>query len=729
MSYGYASNFAFEDWYYYQGHAYAGGTFDDYANYDHAGAEAYETHESVVGYDHLLDEFGYWTEIKYVWSDEFGYYRDVDGQIDVYGTVQIAGLTEISIHQYHRYLQTDGKPYFEESQQENGYYANRLYRFDRRAIAGNMSLICLYVPASVHRVHYYSWDANGGYVDRTASSREYIMGEKKDVYVSDETFGSSLIETWILGNNAEYYYVGFSGINQVVKTGDDAGKPTLSAAYAFLAQFLNCTNTGASTLESYRVVNSSKLSISWRDLKLALDSGIILNGQSYSASGETPQEYATNLLRLLVQEYSAPVATRIYGYNRTYLADVDVIKNMTFFDEDFQNQVDSIEIPTVMHDEENGKYYYYISSDVKSEYFDSYAEASAEIQENYCNSIFALVANKFEIDLSSENPTREIVAKLCAQDLNIILNSISIDYFGFILKNPSSVISVYPAGDSTYFAGWYLADSTLMTYLEQPQNKNVVLTFDSSTWNLDSNSFRTLSIVAVNEHPEDGTITYTLAEKADGSGESFEVSRFHTIDQLTYAIDKLSRVDNDISVFAAFNCYRFEFKNDSDDAVMTSAELQWGSRVADLNGDPYQYQISNVQYYALNEAKFNQFVEYVKDNNNLPTSLAKAIGSNVGSYVKCDVSTKTEEDNKITYFSAKDNVSINGIGSGKWYIVACVYNIKEIRPSTVAGKDGRDIEYEKQDGSEVINMVTSNAIVVENGSLNIKTIADLVNGE
>ena len=302
----------------------------------------------------------------------------------------------------------------------------------------------------------------------------------------------------------------------------------------------------------------------------------------------------------------------------------------------------------------------------------------------------------------------EIVQRMTVADLNVLLDSIATDYFGFVYKNPTDVISDWP--DDAYFAGWYRIDAILFESLMDGDNKGSVLTYNSDTWG--ESSPNCVDIVGENVD-ENGNVTYIL----DGG---FEVTRFNTINQITGDIDVLSRVDNEILVFAAFNKYKFEFEAgviaeyDNNGKKVTNKNklsgfnfgmdknsIQWGKKeVRDIDGNPYQYSINDVKFVALEKNYYDgnaetTFVDLYKINKNLPTSLETTMKRNNINSVYNDLTSLYEEI---------------GSSGNEYYVFAFVYDIKEI--SIIKNADGEaTVKKVFDDGEDFkINIVSSNGL-------------------
>jgi len=230
--------------------------------------------------------------------------------------------------------------------------------------------------------------------------------------------------------------------------------------------------------------------------------------------------------------------------------------------------------------------------------------------------------------------------------------------------------------------------------------KGKVLTFNSDTWGDDT------CIAIVGESVDElGNVTYQLAG-------GYDVTRFNTINQVTGEIDILSRVDNEIFVFAAFNKYKFEFESGVEtednpnklDGVlygMDKNSIQWAKKeVRDIDGNPYQYKIGDVKFAVLDEGTYSQLKEYVAEHHaTIPTALETVMKAN--SSVK--ICSSLEDFMNSTEVDRTKNL----------YVIAFVYDIKSIQE--IVNQDGTiRIEYNFDDSQTPatfkINIVSSNTL-------------------
>ena len=302
-----------------------------------------------------------------------------------------------------------------------------------------------------------------------------------------------------------------------------------------------------------------------------------------------------------------------------------------------------------------------------------------KIEEYNQDCIIEQIAHHFGVEYQTVDSQMlaGIINKMKLKDMNMLLANIAQDYFGYVLRNPSSGIGNWP--NDTYFVGWYLADSDFTDYL---RNNNIVLTFNSDTWWGEygqGDATHAKCFVIDEENDVDGYITYTLTvykySQEDGKyvpDATFTASKFRTVNALTGEVDMLSRVDNDKMIFAAFNRYKFEFgtyetENSETGETITNykvgeSDIQWGRiNVPDVNGDPYQYRESDVKYVILsNEAKEEYLIELAK-NNNMPTSLETVINART-----------LEVYNSNAIQNAIDNMCPND------HLFAFVYNVSRV---------------------------------------------------
>ena len=769
-TYGYASNFGFDGWYYYQGHIVA--EFEEYGSQD-KDVDYIVTNSDDIGYKiydwngmqyvnrynssdileyaekqddkdtlvyemaynpHLYDFIGSWTPIVYEWQEDKYCLTSGEGDEFLPFEEKIDDLDVITLYTYNY----------------NEDYAD--YKFDNKAITGNVSLIGLYVPTSLHKVHYYVLE-NGKYVERVDSSDAYVLGEKRVAAVSKDTDthisrAYSNIEYFELGTNTDYYYVGFSAIKRI-----SGGHATEYAALAFLLQFINNEN-----YLSYEIGENGKLAISWDNIKAIIKAGITFNGIPVNEiAGETPVEIAEDLEYKLVNIYSnVDKYTRIN--NSDYLSDYDVLSKLNIYDDSkviqqidevgltLKNIIDSAKLDydekvrrlndilisfyeqreasqetPEKQDEFNNKTVLqvlgeetYLALKELGEYTEDFDdEASPKIlavinelgtrwKNEFADICLDAVYKYYDVATTAETfrttaTIEAVINKVALSDLSIIISAISNDYFGYIIKNPSSSIGNWV--DGTYFAGWYKVDDNFANKLLV---ESALLTYNSDTWNL--SNYECYNIVDTRVD-NDGNVTYIV--QLEGDATPYEITQFKTINIITGATDLYSRIDNDIVVFAAFNAFKFEFEqNESSDYEIK--EVQWGKiDVPDITGDPYQYKLTDVRYVALNEEEYELDI-YNQDKPSYLNNLAK--NNNKATALRMAIADKEESCIKATLEEAK-------AVSGARYIFAIIYNVVGIEAITdVYGNvTYRPVYTNSLSGNEYINSVSSNILVFEDG--------------
>lgn len=656
-SYGYATNFGFGGWYYYQGHI---SNFQEYANYG-SPDNVFETHESngITDTMRLYDFLGRWGSaensdimsgkfLQYDWDSAAQKYiciSDPDLMLDgvpVYGEGNV--LTGYERYSYIDAADGNQLKYrdtlFVRSYTYHEDYKD--YKFDSAAISGNLSIVGIYFPASIHKVHYYTWkdssSTNTGYEERNASSNEYVLGQKHVAKVIADTNATELsrnfsyVEYWELGTNTQYYRVGFSGFNSI-----SGGLPTEMSALEFLMQFVNPSNYDGYTDNFDN--ETQKLSISYSTLKQIIK-------DTYGIEGSTVKDLAVNLLvhLLTVGDY------QVYNYLDNY----EVLLNVGV----------SGFVPVAPVYGEDG------------------------VQTNYGVNILEL-ARKLGINVDGKQPQdvdAEILAKLNVEQLLVLLDRIAIDYFGYILINPSANIGHWPQG--TYLAGWYMIQEDLRKILmgeEETTYYNYVLTFNSDTFVVGDgqDALKCMYIVNVTEDHL-GNKTYYVAFTNNPEATTYQITKFNTVDPITGVVDILSRVDTSVHIFAAYNTYKFEMTTNG----VTDVDIQWGTEVLDLNGIPYQYTAEDVFYIALSDEQLEELEVEFSNNYTLPTALQTII-------------TRHNDTINVT-----NNFNTAKTESEGKHIIAFVYNIEKVYIDVDAdGNESQAVQY-----NEHINTVSTKAL-------------------
>ena len=654
-SYGYATNFGFGGWYYYQGHI---SNFQEYLNYG-SPDNVFETHESngITDTMRLYDFLGRWGSaenidimsgkfLQYDWDSAAQKYVCISDPDLMLDGVPVYGEGD-ALTGYERYS------YIDEADGNQLKYRDTLfvrsytyhedykdYKFDSAAISGNLSIVGIYFPASIHKVHYYTWkdssSTNTGYEERNASSNEYVLGQKHVAKVIADTNATELsrnfsyVEYWELGTNTQYYRVGFSGFNSI-----SGGLPTEMSALEFLMQFVNPTNYSEYNINP----ETQKLTISYSTLKQIIN-------DTYGIEGATVKDLAVNLLvhLLTVGDY------QVYNYLDNY----EVLLNLGV----------SGFVPVAPVYGEDG------------------------VQTNYGENILEL-ARKLGINVDGKQPQdvdAEILAKLNVEQLLVLLDRIAIDYFGYILINPSANIGHWPQG--TYLAGWYMIQEDLRKILmgeEETTYYNYVLTFNSDTFVVGDgqDALKCMYIVNVTEDHL-GNKTYYVAFTNNPEATTYQITKFNTVDPITGVVDILSRVDTSVHIFAAYNTYKFDMTTNG----VTDVDIQWGTEVLDLNGIPYQYTAEDVFYVALSDAQLEELEVEFSNNYTLPTALQTII-------------TRHNDTINVT-----DNFNTAKTESEGKHIIAFVYNIEKVYIDVDAdGNESQAVQY-----NEHINTVSTKAL-------------------
>ncbi len=422
------------------------------------------------------------------------------------------------------------------------------YRYDNNPVSGNVSMVAVYVPAQTRKVYYYTWKDSGstssGYEERTTTSNKYVLGVKYTASVKNvvETGGAikshGFIKYWELGTNNKYYRVGFSGFSSF----DGLGRPTVTSALAFLMQFVNKDNwdnnkpTGIDVyaMDEYPTDVGGLVEISYGRIVR------IINSLGYGTIGDSTTDvvtFAENLYRALLKQ-----TTSYKAYE--YLQNSEVALNLGLGD-DVSKEIDAC-YKTLKN---LARYPGITASDEDllniSTFMGVYYGA--------CNEGLSLTREAIQNLINGQDEdligwTDEIIDALSAEQLAVVLDKISMDYFGYVLINPSENIGYWPSG--TYLAGWYMVPDTLRQVLINPTS--AVLTFDSNNF-ISNGSLKCLEIVEEVEDPF-GNITY-IVQMPNGSVQ-YEVTRFNVFNK--EQLDILSRVETSVYIFAAYNTIKFE---------------------------------------------------------------------------------------------------------------------------------------------------------------------------
>lgn len=724
-SYSYASNFAFDGWYYYEGHILS----ENYQEYDNNNADKiYYTYNSagITSDLYLVDFIGdptsSWETLSYNWDDAEHQYISSNNDVIEFEANVTNSETGYTTNSVGKLVDSNGNEIstiYKHIYHYNDDYAR--YQYNGSPIKNNTSIVAVYVPSSIHQAKYYIWNTSK-YVERVDSSKEYVLGSKKHANVSDvptdngtRTFNA--VEYWELGTNTTYYYVGFSGIS---KFSSDGG-PAKQEAVAFLLQFTNSETLAkynrqhAGDAIEYSYDEKGNLTISFNDLRKFVVSGVTFNGNDYplgsTYSNASAETLADTLERRLIQTYSDFNNAKYSLYNnKGYLSDIKVLELMSFYHDiesslnnsvtllsecevfrtalltkDFESLKNTEKTINSWYAEIFGVAKYTVEEiDNQSEWgqiidVDNFFAMVAEMENSAKEYIIAIVADHLNIEFNDidEQLLDAIINKLSLKDLNMLLSNIAEDYFGYILRNPSSGIGNWP--NDTYFAGWYLVDGDAAEYII---NNSIVLTFNSDTWWGEygqGDATHGKCFVIDNIIDENGYVTYEISLYKWNSDQAkylpevtFIVSKFRTVNALTGEIDLQSRVDNNKLIFAAFNRYKFEFSSyESQDAETGESithyqvgedDIQWGRiNVPDVNGDPYQYRTSDVRYVVLdNEAK-ELYISELAKNNNMPTSLETVI-----------------ETKGLQVYNSEDLQNLVDNLQPNEYIFAFVYNISKV---------------------------------------------------
>lgn len=604
-SYSYATGFAFDSWYNYQGHL-AIDNFDKYSQYGTNDTAIYTVDKSGnISYNNLYDFIGAWQVAEYTWNDEQNVYIKSNGA--EFGDDKLNGrpITQDGQNSFAPYKNADGTTdkrtiYLHQyvyNNSETIKYTD--YKYNRSPITANQSIVGVYNPAAINQAHYYVWSGNK-YVERDVSSTEYILGKKQvasvsgvPVKVDDNSINSqnfNYLEYLMLGTNDQYYRVGFSGI----ENGSAAG------AVAFLMQFVNPESYNRVLKKEYAQAldKQGKLTMSWDELKAIILAGITVNGINTTLKGVMLQDstdcisLAVNLLKQMLidgyNKYNEESSSPTDGYNiNKYLSDYNVVRYMGYND---------------------------IAQD----------------------NVFASLCTA--LGLGNNASTNQIIYTLSLNALNVLLDSIAIDYFGFVIKNPTNTIGSWPT--NTYFAGWYMVDSALRDKLISGEFDNHVLTYNDKTW--DDQLIQLLNPCKIESQvtDENGDITYTIGWGKD----TYQVTRFNAVNPYTGRADMLSRVNGEVFIFAAYNAQRFTMGEEG----CTDADVQMGSNAEDIDGNIYQYNSGDVRYVVLDQTQFNAFMAAKANNNNNPTALRMALGVSNYSVYGNRYTEKTDADNKTT---------------------------------------------------------------------------------
>lgn len=757
-AYSYATNFAFSSWYFYQGHIT---NYENYANY--GGADIiYQTHESylipqvqfvwneaeskyvftqtlsyylkdsdgnvisskqdgqdvitgwllvnsdgsyqcIQGQYALYDFIGTWSEpTTYYWctwtgdnGEEIGgYVTGVSGSENSATNLSIAPESDkiLDSGELYKYITDENGNKVKQQLYKitiHSYSYNddyKSYRYDNKAINGNVSIVAVYVPAQTRKVNYYTWKDSGkatGYVELPEVSNEYVLGEKRVATVTGAKTGTesrsySYIQYWELGTNNKYYRVGFSGFNNF----DENGNPTINSALEFLMQFVNKNNYSTYKLGSY-----NNISITYQDLVE------IINNLGYGTMGEADNDVITlavNLYKTLLKQTDSYKAYE-------YLQNSDVVLNLgleitqdditinynklkalallsgitTFAEDDFNNSATILTL-----------YEKVLKTTLNEEDIKNLLNKDSNAIDDIMNSLAG-----------------DIIDKLTAEQLAVVLDKISMDYFGYVLIYPSENIGYWPSG--TYLAGWYMVPDSLRQELIKSDN-NAVLTFDSDNFieGTGENAIKCYNIISETTDPN-GNTTYII----EFGDKKYEVTKFNVFNK--EQLDILSRVETSVHIFAAYNTIKFEmidaeYLNDEDgkpvtaqqkdtsgnlldkitqnvtleDGTETSRTYVWdGSHyvfiistsgnvdqldinikdahetVVDISGNPYLYQKTDVYYVVLNNTQMLKVAKEFAKNNNIPTSLQTTIGTTIEVYdTLAKAKTAAQSDDTIVAF-------------------------------------------------------------------------------
>lgn len=744
-SYSYATNFGFGGWYYYQGH------IDNYQEYENYGSadHIFQTHTDENGNrycsncghyhamsattDHLFDFLGKWGvvdgenfkegevitytwdgskyvnnndandvieiskvmyegtytwdstrgqyvnpaelnyadvldiprqtyTVTYIWNESEGKYVNQADPTDMLDDERIVDASSPTGYQdtivVTEYQDTIKQQTYKRTLTTRSYKYNTGYehfKFDNAPVSGNLSIVGIYYPAAVHKVHYYTWkdssSPTAGYEERNASSNQYVLGEKHVAKVTDVpdpasggTTSYTYIEYWELGTNDTYYRVGFSGFNAT--TGD---MPTLKSSIEFLMQFVNPDN-----YEDYELDEALKLTISYNQLQEIIQT-------SYpTITGSTAPELAINLLRHLLK-------TDVYKAYE-YLDKYDVLSLMGVSD--------------------------FTPDKSKNDYTN-------------LKNLYTLLINN-PATITEKEMGHAIIDRLSADQLSVLLDNIAIDYFGFVLVNPSANIGHWPQG--TYLAGWYMVQEDLLEALvgEGSSYKNYVLTYNSNSFIAGADPVNNLQCLPITGTTTDhlGNITYTV----ELNRTSYTITRFNTANAATGIGDVLSRVDSSVHVFAAYNSYKFNITPKLQIFPQFNAtvevDIQWGTDVFDTDGSPYEYKESDVRYAALTVEQMTLLKQCFDSNSTLPTALQQVI--DVGN----TLDSVEEAVNKVL----NEGLVL--------YIVAYVYNVDSITiENKPDGKTEKVVNF-----NEHINTVATNCILIP-GSIAYSTpnLLDVLN--
>jgi hypothetical protein len=265
--------------------------------------------------------------------------------------------------------------------------------------------------------------------------------------------------------------------------------------------------------------------------------------------------------------------------------------------------------------------------------------------------------------------SEELLNKLCCQkyltDLDTLLDNISMDYFGYVLKNPSQNSGYWPSG--TYFAGWIQVKATGGTIVDDLTTNGAqqVFTLDYATW-----VSAGMSIKAVNSDLSSATVKHN----EDGKNYEYKITQFLAKVKGQKVDDQSNRVDKDVYVFAAYNAQVFDINLTNDTMNMT---IKLGDVMSD--GTVYEYTTDDIVIVKLTETQRDKYLELIANGAARPTALREVLGNQAGwAYA-----------NRSTAISNLKN-------SGGGYLVAFVYK-KTYGTGGKIVNDSNNIIYEVSD--------------------------------
>lgn len=613
------------------------------------------TYQCSEGKYALYDFLGEWSPITYywcTWTDEYG--NDASGYVTgVSGNENaITKLSEApnsgNILDSEILYNNNGNKLYSITLHNYNYKDNyKVFRYDNKAVCGNVSMVAVYAPAQMRKVYYYTWKDSGstssGYVERTTiSNDEYILSVKHTASVSGVvtktmTRGYNSIKYWELGTNDKYYRVGFSGFSSF----DATGNPTVMSALEFLMQFVNSSN-----FDDYPTDVGGAISLSYKQL---ID---IINSLGYVVSGS--DDVVTNAVKVYKALLKKTDSYKAYKYLQNSEVALNLGLNITQEDIDNNYQIlylSAISLGKTLKKEDLN------NLNNMATFITLYNKVCGDLTEDTIREF----VNNGETSLNGF--AGEIIEALSAEQLAVVLDKISMDYFGYVLINPSPNIGYWPSG--TYLAGWYMVPEPLRQALII--EGSAVLTFDSD--NFVEGNLKCYKIVDQEEDPF-GNITYTVQY----NDATYEVTRFNVFDE--NQIDILSRVETSVFIFAAYNTNKFEMveyeylKDDlgkllgaqynngilqtsvtkdnktyvwdverlayvcvkkNDETITNSDNLGIDIKYAHnkithpYTGNPYLYAKEDVRYVVLDRDQMEELAKAFEDNTNIPTSLRDII--------------------------------------------------------------------------------------------------------